>query len=285
MNVPADNSRPLNIAHRGARSLAPENTLAAARKALETGADMWELDVGMTADGELIVIHDATLDRTSDAAFVYPDRHSRDVRTFTLEELRRLDFGSWFVDTDPFGQAAAGAISPEELQSYAGEPVPTLREALLFTRDRGWRVNVEIKDLSWSEGEAGLAARVAALVEELDMADRVVLSSFNHTYLERVREAAPRIVTGVLASEPVQNPESLLRGLGASAFHPRVSTLGPEGIARLRDLGFGVHVWTVNETEEMEALIRAGVSGLFTDFPQVLKVLLDARAPLSRNRG
>ncbi len=90
-------TRVINIAHRGARSLAPENTLAAARKALDAGADMWELDVCLSRDGELVVIHDSTLKRTSNVQEVFPLRRPYHVHDFTLEELHRLDFGSWYV--------------------------------------------------------------------------------------------------------------------------------------------------------------------------------------------
>ena len=117
-----------------ARSLAPENTLAAARKALEIGADLWELDVAMTADGELFVVHDDTLERTSNVREVFPDRKPFSNYLFTLEEVKRLDFGSWFVSTDPFKQIAAGNVSAAEQESYRGEKAPTLREALAFTR-------------------------------------------------------------------------------------------------------------------------------------------------------
>ena len=95
--------RTLNIAHRGARSIAPENTLAAALKALQSGADLWELDVVMTADGEPVVIHDKDLSRTSNVESVFPSRRPWLVHEFSLEEIRRLDFGSWFKAMDPFG--------------------------------------------------------------------------------------------------------------------------------------------------------------------------------------
>ena len=98
----------LNIAHAGARSLAPENTLAAARKALEVGADLWETDVAVTSDGELILFHDDSLARTTNAPVRFPDRSPWTFTTFTLAEIRSLDAGSWFVETDPFGQIAAG---------------------------------------------------------------------------------------------------------------------------------------------------------------------------------
>ena len=103
---------PLYIAHRGARSLAPENTLAAAEKAVQTGAHGWELDVQMTKDGRLAVIHDKNLDRTSNVSRLnrFADRRPWPTHKFTLEELKSLDFGSWFQETDPFGQIEAKAI-------------------------------------------------------------------------------------------------------------------------------------------------------------------------------
>src|SRR5512146_2902913 len=145
--------KPLNIAHRGARSLAPENTLTAARLGLEIGADLWELDVAVTSDEELVILHDDTLERTSNVQQVFPERAPWAVHTFSLAELRQLDFGSWFNQKDPFGQVAAGKVTPAMQASYAGLPIPTLRDALVFTRDADWRVNVEIKDASGTPGD------------------------------------------------------------------------------------------------------------------------------------
>ncbi|HEX7556623.1 MAG TPA: glycerophosphodiester phosphodiesterase family protein, partial [Leptolinea sp.] len=121
----ANRSPVLNIAHRGARSLAPENTLAAARKALEVGADLWECDVALTADGIPVILHDDNLRRTSNASSVYPNRKPWKLQTFTLEELKKLDFGSWFLTTDPFKQIKLGQILPAELQKFVGEPILT----------------------------------------------------------------------------------------------------------------------------------------------------------------
>jgi len=272
--VSGTTSRPLIIAHRGARSLAPENTIAAARKALELGVDMWELDVGMTADGELLVIHDSTLTRTSNAKKIFPNRRPWSLHEFTLEEIKRLDFGAWFIDEDPFDQIAAGAVSPTEAERYRGEGAPTLRQALGFTRDRNWRVNAEIKDLRGTAGDPQVVPKVVALIEELDMVDRVLVSSFNHRYLKEVRERNARIVTGALVSKPQSAPESLLHELGAQAYHPSVSAIRRSEIVQLRKEGFQVNVWTVNEPKVMRSLIKAGASGIFTDFPQLLNPLV-----------
>jgi glycerophosphoryl diester phosphodiesterase len=131
-------SRPLVIAHRGARSLAPENTLAAAIAAWRLGADGWELDVRMTKDGELILMHDETLSRTTNAPSLFPNRSPWLVSDFTLEEIKMLDAGSWFVDQDPYGTIAVGEVSPEEAAKFRGEKVPTLKEALALTKELGF---------------------------------------------------------------------------------------------------------------------------------------------------
>lgn len=274
MSEPLTSPHILNIAHRGARSLAPENTLAAARKGLEVGADMWELDIQMTADEELIVIHDSTLKRTSNVREVFPKRKPWLVHKFTLDEIRLLDFGSWFRKQDPFGQIAAGMVAESDLASYVHQQAPTLREALTFTQEHSWSVNLEIKDLGGNPDPRQVAKKILALVEDLEMLDSVLISSYNQDYLAKLRETHPHIATGVLVSKPHPHPEKLLRRLGAQAYHPRLSGFRPADIALLRPQGFRVHVWNVNDRKNMERLVRAGVDGIFTDFPQVLTSVL-----------
>ncbi|MBM4458141.1 MAG: glycerophosphodiester phosphodiesterase [Chloroflexi bacterium] len=266
-------TRTLNIAHRGARSLAPENTLAAAAKALEIGADMWEFDVAVSADGELFLLHDDRLDRTSNVRELFPGRAPWSSHTFTLAEIRQLDFGAWFVALDPFKQIAAGKVSPQESARYRGEKAPTLREALEFTRQNNWRANIEIKDQRGKPGDATVVEKVVALVDELRVTDRVLISSFNHSYLERVKKANPAIATGALVSTPDPDPLALLRRLGAQAYNPNVKAIEPAEVRRIRDQGFDVFIYTVNDEPTMRSLVEARASGIFTDFPQTLKPL------------
>ncbi len=267
--------RVLNIAHRGARSLAPENTLAAGLRAVSAGADLWEIDVGMTGDGELVVMHDGTLERTSNAPKLLPGRSPWHVHTTTLEEIRRLDFGSWFVESDPFGQISSGAVSGAEAEGYRGERAPTLRDALLFTLEHSWAVNIEIKSLRGKPGDATVAERVVRLVDELEMTERVLISSFNLSYLERVRKASPAIAVGVLANRRRRNPLSLLRSVEGRAYHPRFDTLEAGEAARLVNEDLAVLVWVVNDEETMlDLIVNKKVTGIFTDFPQTLTQLL-----------
>lgn len=264
----------LNIAHRGARSLAPENTLAAARKGLELKADLWELDVAVTSDGELVVLHDDSLERTSNARQVFPGRKPWQVWDFSLAELRQLDFGSWYNSKDPFQQIRAGAVSPTEQAAFSGEPIPTLRQALEFTRQNGWKVNIEIKDASGTPGDAFVAEKVVALVQELDMIEAVIISSFNHSYLVRVKEAEPEIYTAALVEKADPDPLALLQRLGAQAYNPGRNVINRKTVQALRAAGYDVFVWTVNDEKEMRKLIDWGVTGIFTDFPQRLNEVL-----------
>jgi len=266
--------RTLNIAHRGARSLAPENTLSAALKAVQAGADLWELDVVMTADGEPMVIHDKNLNRTSNAARVFPSRQPWWVHEFSLEEIRSLDFGSWFKETDPFAQIAAGMVSDKELENYGGERAPTLGEALQFTLDHNWYVNIEIKDLHDTPGHHEIVKKVVESIENSEMTDRVLISSFNHRYLERVKAINPALPTGVLVDGPHWNPLRLLENLKADSYHPRIFALRAADIRLLRERGKAVLVWVVNDEARMRSLIQKGVNGIFTDFPQLLGSIL-----------
>ncbi len=264
----------INIAHRGARSLAPENTLAAAAAALQAGSHMWELDVGMTRDGVLLVIHDSTLERTSDARTVFPFRRPWAVHDFTLEEIRRLDFGSWFIRQDPFGEIARGGVSPAEAQGYTGLSAPTLAEALDFTRRHNWCVNVEIKDLSGTPGHGVVVKEVLSLVDSLDMGGSVLISSFNHDYLAQARRLNPRVHLGVLTHRRLRDPLQLLQGLGALCYHPVITALAPGEAIRLKEEGFHTLVWVANEEAAFLRLRREQVAGIFTDFPRRLNRFL-----------
>jgi glycerophosphoryl diester phosphodiesterase len=264
----------LNIAHRGARSLAPENTIAAARKAVEVGADMWEMDVQLTADEELIVMHDNKLPRTSDARQRFPDRRPWKVSDFTLSEIQSLDCGSWFNEQDPFDQIEDGAVSARDQQTYASERAPTLREALQFTRDSDWRVNVELKGLSGESQGQLMVQKVVALIGELDVVERVIVSSFNHDYLRQVRRLSPSISTAVLSVLAIRRPVRYLEAIGAAAYNPGRSAVRSRMVQTLRSSGLDVYVWTVNDERTMRKLIRMGVSGIITDFPQTLSALL-----------
>lgn len=279
--------RPLNIAHRGFRAIAPENTLAAARAGHAVGADWWELDVAASSDGELVVMHDDSLVRTTDAKRRFPEREPWCVYDFSLEDLGSLDAGTWFIDSDPFGQIAEGAIAGSPLLSYRGEAIPTLRAALELTKSAGWKVNVEIKDATGRACDAWIVERTTELVRKLDMVDRVFISSFNHDYLRRSRRAEPRIPLGVLVEPgdarfpPDFDMVGYANEIGAQAWHPGLEGLEEGRVRAARAAGLGVNVWTVNSEADMRRLVGWGVTGLFTDFPDRLSRVLAESSPVA----
>lgn len=228
------------IAHRGHSAVAPENTLAAVRAAIEVGADMVEIDVSLSADGQLVVIHDETLDRTTDG--------SGEVAGTTLAEIRRLDAGSWF--------------SP----AFAGEGVPTLDEVLAEV-ERRVLLNVEIK----SEAvQRGIVDKVAAAIRSRRMTGEVIVSSFAPTALEQMRDAAPEIRTAVLFNPDYHaggDAVAIVRGLGASAFNVKRTRLTRAMLRSCRDAGIPVAVYTVDSSRRLRKVMERGVHAVFTNHP------------------
>lgn len=265
----------LNGAHRGGASLGPENTLITAVLGYLAGADFWELDVQLSADQHLVVLHDDTLERTSNAAAVCSDRAPWQTSTFRWEEIRRLDCGGWFAaeaapcqpGSGPVPAAAASDLSA----SFIGATAPSLTEALLLTRALNWRVNVEIKDQGGERAGSLLVDRVVQLIKQLQMTQRVLVSSFHHGYLERVRGLDPALATGVLLERVPADPAALVAELDADALHPPAAAIDSALIEEFKARRIAVNVWTVNEAATMRQLIASGVTGIITDCPQVLE--------------
>lgn len=266
----ASPERPLIIAHRGARAHAPENTLSAGRLAHAYGADLWELDVARTRDGVLVVIHDDTCARTTDATArpTLAGRAPWRVADMTLAEMRELDAGSWFVETDPFGRIALGDVGPLQCATYRGEHVPTLAEALELTRTLRWRVNIEIKDHAGTAGDATVVDDVVRLVCAHGMHHAVLLSSFRHDYMREAHRIHRGIATALLFETAMgDDPAALCRDAGAVALHPRRDLLAPCALDDLSTAGVCVNTWTVNDIPEVLQLARDGVDGIITDVP------------------
>lgn len=261
----------LTIAHRGARSLAPENTMAAIKKAWEAGADGVEVDVGVSGDGVLLLMHDPTLTRTTDVAARFPDRQDHPFTTFSMGELQRLDAGSWFIDTDPFGQLAAGAINRDEAETFHRCTIPTLSELLDFITDKAWLINCELKSMPPPMETFPLAEAVLDAIDRHKVAPaKVVISSFDHRQLDIVSDRRPDIeIQALIGGDPAA---------GNNWGDYRYRTYNANGdcidraqITRAHDKRCAVNLYTVNETEAMRRYIDWGVAGLITDFPQLLK--------------
>lgn len=240
--------RLLNVGHRGARTAAPENTLAAFRTAVDMGADGVELDVMLSKDGIPVVHHDYKLGRTENG--------SGPLRKYTVAQLKRLDAGGW------------------KDQRFAGQRIPTLAE-VFQALDRQVIVNVELKTAATFSD--GLEQAVVAEIKRSHMVDMVVISSFNPFALMRVRDLAPLLPLGLLYApdQPPHLSRAWLRPfVQPQALHPRHDMVTSRFMTWARKKGYRVNTWTVNEPEEMRRLALLGVDAIITDTPDVLKEVL-----------
>lgn len=256
------------IAHRGARSLAPENTLAAARKAHALGAHLWETDVAVTADDQLILMHDDSMTRTTNVAERFPGRVPAAFSNYSLAEIRSLDAGSWFERDDPFGQIASGAVSHEELAGYAGEKVPTLREAYELTLELDWYLNLELKAQPAPNQNFDVVAAVLALADEVGIGpDHLLFSSARLEWLKTLKQQRPEFsvqaILGLFPQDPMDFSDPFF-----DTFNPRHTRLTLDEFETQIQRGLKLNPYTVNDNEQIARLIQAGVTGLITDFPQ-----------------
>ncbi len=267
-------------AHRGARALAPENTMFAAELGLKLGADFWETDVHKLDDGSLIIHHDEVLTRTTNVEdrVEFSDRKPWDTHHFTLDELRSLDFGSWFLSADPYGTVASGEVDSDMIEAIGGQRIMTLREALSFSLRNDFPVNIEIKDQLKSPGDLSIVSDVLKMIREMRAEELVLISSFNHSYLSEMRRLAPDIPIAVLVED--QHPDNIveyLTGIGAATYHPDEEILDTDLVRFLTSNGIRVTPFTVNDMDRAVSLIDAGCFGITTDYTHSLRRLLDGR--------
>ena len=261
------------IAHRGACSIAPENTLAAAEKAHEWGADLWETDVSVTRDGQLVLFHDRILDRTTDAKTVFPGRKSFCLAEFSMEELSGLNTGEPFINADPFGTIRKGQIDPASLDAMKSVKIPTLEQGLSLTKERNWVVNLELKETVETVPPFPYVEKVVDTIRASGIPSQSVkISSFCHRWLEETRRLAPEIeVQALIAPEMIQialDPDSPFE-----TFNIDQALIDQKIMNRLLLHGKTVNTYTVNSVKKAEKLQKMGVKGVFSDYPQVLAPL------------
>ena len=232
----------LVIAHRGASSYAPENTLAAFDLALAMGVRHLELDVHAACDGPIVVIHDDRVDRTTHGTGAVADK--------TLAELRALDAGAWFGE------------------KFAGERIPTFEEVLQRYKGR-LHLHVEIKGHS-----AGLAQRTVDWIGRYAMKDQVAITSFQKIRLEEVRLCAPELPIGWLVAEASDEIVEQARALGCTQLCPRADTVTAERVRCLHAEGFEVRAWGVKDEALMRQVVQAGADGMTVNFPDKLMAYL-----------
>ncbi|MBI4562312.1 MAG: glycerophosphodiester phosphodiesterase [Candidatus Rokubacteria bacterium] len=234
-------TRPLVVAHRGASAYAPENTIAAFELAIAQGADVLEFDVHLSRDDQPVVIHDFTLDRTTNGR--------GPVRELTVQELKRLDAGGWFH------------------RKYAGQQIQTLHEILERFRGRV-RFGVELK--AGSDFYPGIEERVIATLQIYQATEHTLVLSFDHPALGRVRAMDPGIRTGALVAHRPLDPEAVAPGI-ATALCPVAHLLTEADARRALAAGLEVFVWVPNDPALMDRLIAWGVTGIVTDRPDLLR--------------
>jgi glycerophosphoryl diester phosphodiesterase len=237
-------------AHRGARREAPENTLPAFELAVAQGADGIELDVQLSADGVVVVMHDEGVDRTTDG--------NGPVVGHTLAQLQRLD-------------ASAG------MSGFSGVRVPSLAETLDLLAPTGLKLNIELKNSE--EDYPGLEELVLAAIAAHDLADRVVLSTFNHYSLKKLETLGTTCELGMLYTDPLYKPWRYASRLGVGAIHPPARfVLGAGWVRHAHAAGLAVRPWVVNSERALARMFRWGVEGVFTDVPAVAVAVRTATA-------
>jgi glycerophosphoryl diester phosphodiesterase len=236
-------------AHRGARREAPENTLPAFEFALGLGVDGMEFDVQLTSDGVPVVIHDETVDRTTDGKGA--------VVGFAFEQLRELD-------------ASAG------FEGFADVRIPTLDEVLDLLVPSGMVLNIELKNSV--QDYPGLEEKVLDAIEARGIAGQVVLSSFNHYSLKRLQRLGAPSPLGMLYTDPLYRPWRYAAKLGVAALHPPARYMyGKRYVRKAHAAGLAVRPWVVNGRRNLARMLNAGVDAVFTDTPQLALELRDGQ--------
>ncbi len=226
-------------AHRGCSSEAPENTLEAFDLAVRQGADGIELDVHLTSDGHVVVLHDERIDRTSNGTGA--------VSSYTLEELRRFDFSYKF-------------------ENYSNVKIPTLAEVYDLVSGKGISVNVEIK--AGGRPEPLMESELLRLEKEFGMSQQVIYSSFNHNSLLSLKRAIPHARLGLLYMAVLARPWDYARAIGADALHVLFRSMEEDGFTESsHKAGILVHPWTVDEEEAIVWLLREKVDAIITNVP------------------
>ena len=254
--------RVLNVAHRGASWEAPENTLAAVRRAVVVGADKIEVDIQRSKDGALVLMHDTTLARTTNAREVFPTRGPWRVADFTYEELTRLDAGSW--------------KSP----LFAGEPIPTLEEAVAVMHEGGVGLLLELKAPERYPGIVSdvvdALVRLPGFVEAAVASRRLVVQSFDFAAMKEHKTQVPAIPVGLLGA-PARAHLPVL-ATWADQVNPSHLSVDRGYVDTVHDLGMDCLVWTVNRGAGMKRALRIGADGVITNRPCLLERVLAARA-------
>lgn len=236
-----------NFAHRGFSGCYPENTMLAFQKAIEAeGCDGIELDVHLIKDGELVIIHDEKIDRTCVIGTGF-------VKDYTYEELKQFDVSYRF----------AGQCEPQH--------IPTLREYFELVKDKEIVTNIELKTGIFEY--TGIEAKVLELIQEYDLKEKIIISSFNHETVLRMKAMCPDMKCGLLTESWLIKPGQYVKACGVECYHPLYLSLSEEVMAEVKSHGVEINTWTVNEEADIRAMLEMGVDTVIGNYPdRVTKV-------------
>ena len=236
-----------NFAHRGFSGKYPENTLLAFQKAIEAGADGAELDVQLTKDGEVVIIHDETIDRTTDGKGYVVD--------YTYDELSKFDASYIYRGQMGFNK------------------IPTLREYFELVKDLDFITNIELK--TGINEYLGIEEKVYDLIKEFKLEKKVIISSFNHFSVLRMKKIAPELKYGFLSEDWIINAGAYTASHDVQCYHPRFNNLIPEVVEELKKNGLEINTWTVNKEEDIRDLINKKVAILIGNYPDLIKQIIN----------
>ena len=234
------------FAHRGFKSKYPENTLLAFQKAIEIGCDGIEFDIQMTKDEKLVIIHDETVDRTTD--------------------------GKGLVKDLTYGEISTLNASYQSKEKHGFNQIPLLTEYLEMVKDKNIISNVELKNSIFEY--VGMEQKVYDLILEYELKDKVIISSFNHLSILKMKQIDPSIKCGLLTADWLIDPGKYVKSAGIECFHPAVYGMTKTKVKEVQSYGVEVNVWMGSEYTDLQGLVDMGVDIIMTDFPDKLQEVL-----------
>ncbi|MGO1820040.1 MAG: glycerophosphodiester phosphodiesterase [Senegalia sp. (in: firmicutes)] len=231
--------KPIIYAHRGAKGYRPENTMAAFKLAMEMGADGIETDIHLSKDGYLVLIHDEKVDRTTTKKGYIKD--------MTLDQIKLLDAGSKFSE------------------EFAGEEIPTLEELIILTKDTDIILNIEIKNNKMNYPK--IEEKLVELIKKYKIEERVIISSFNHNTIYKIKELDENLKTGILYSRNIKRPIRFAKNIREDALHPKHKRVDFKLMIKAKLTGLEINTFTINNTKQMNKMFKYRVDGIITDYP------------------
>ena len=237
------------IAHRGFSGKYPENTMLSFKKAVEAGCDEIELDVQLTKDNVLVVIHDENIKRTTDGEGL--------VRKYTFEELRQFN---------------AATIKKKQ---FDFEPIPSFEEYIAYIKTTNVTTNIELKNSDFYYTD--LEKKVIDLLRSYDMLDQVMFSSFNHISMMKCKQLAPEVACGLLTERQIGNAGFYVKSSGMECYHPDITYLTETVVKNCAKHGVLINAWTVNDMGDLQKLYDWGCAGAITNYPDICKAFVDCQ--------